>query len=196
MMKWELQTHEVNAFCYYSNILDDDQIQSIVEMGDKLVLEDALIGGDLNEPGKIDKEVRNTLIGWVPTTEDNAWLYRTLTDIITAANDKWFGFDLNHIESLQYSVYKENGFYEKHIDHFHRGPGQYPRKLSFTLQLTDPSEYEGGEVMIHNAKEPWAIPKDKGTITFFPSYTLHEVLPVTKGIRKNLVGWVHGPRWK
>ena len=71
-----------------------------------------------------------------------------------------------------------------------------PRKLSFTLQLTDPSEYEGGQTMIHNAKEPWAIPQTKGTITFFPSYTLHEVLPVTKGTRKALVGWVHGPRLK
>jgi PKHD-type hydroxylase len=64
------------------------------------------------------------------------------------------------------------------------------------LQLTDPEEYEGGQTYLITSQEPFPIAKEKGSITFFPSYTLHEVKPVTKGTRKALVGWIHGPRWK
>jgi PKHD-type hydroxylase len=193
---WQLHTHTVNAYCYYENVFDSDMVDGIIELGDTLETGNAMIGGDFQSEGGEDTNVRITSIAWIPATDDTAWLYRMLTDITMQANDKWFGFDLHHIESLQYSVYDKGGFYDKHIDHHYQGPGQMPRKLSFTLQLTDPSEYEGGQTMIHNAKEPWAIPQTRGTITFFPSYTLHEVLPITKGTRRALVGWVHGPRLK
>lgn len=194
--RWELQTHTVNAYCYYANVFDTDQVDGIIKAGDAEIIQDAQIGGDFSAPGKVDVDTRKTKISWIPATEDNAWMFRMLTDITLQANDQWFGFDLTTIESLQYSVYEDGGFYDKHIDHFYQGVGQLPRKLSFVLQLTDPSEYEGGKTMVWNAKEPWAIPQEKGTITFFPSYTLHEVTPVTKGIRRSLVGWVLGPRWK
>lgn len=193
---WELKTHTVNAYCYYTGVFDSDQIDGIIQLGDSLESSNAQIGGDLTNAGGENSNIRITTVSWIPATEDTSWLYRMLTDITTQANDQWFGFDLEHIESLQYSVYGEGGFYEKHIDHFYQGVGQHPRKLSFVLQLTDPSEYEGGKTLIHNAKDPWPIPQEKGTITFFPSYTLHEVTPVTKGVRKALVGWVHGPRLK
>lgn len=194
--KWELQTHTVNAYCFYQNVFDPDQIEGIIQAGDKEVLTDAQIGGDFSSPGKVAEDVRKTKISWIPSTEDNAWMFRMLTDITLQANDKWFGMDLHTIESLQYSVYHDGGFYDKHIDHFYQGVGQNPRKLSFTLQLTDPSEYEGGKTLIHNAADPWPIPQEKGTLTFFPSYTLHEVTPVTSGTRRALVGWVTGPRLK
>jgi PKHD-type hydroxylase len=191
---WQLHTHTVNAYCYYENVFDNDQIDGIIQLGDSLPSGNAYIGGDLNTAGMVDSNTRVTTLSWIPATDDTAWLYRMITDITLEANNKWFGFDLKQIESLQYSVYNEGGFYDKHIDHFYQGVGQLPRKLSFVLQLTDPADYEGGKTLIHNAKEPWPIPQTKGTITFFPSYTLHEVTPITKGIRKALVGWVHGPR--
>jgi PKHD-type hydroxylase len=87
-------------------------------------------------------------------------------------------------------------FYDGHVDHHFQGAGQFPRKLSFSMQLTDPSEYEGGSTRLITSHDPFAIPKTKGSITFFPSYTLHDVQPITKGTRKALVGWVLGPRWK
>jgi PKHD-type hydroxylase len=191
---WELKTHTVNAYCYYTNVFDSDQVDGIIQLGDSLESGNAQIGGDFTHAGGEDSNTRVTVVSWIPATEDTGWLYRMLTDITLQANDQWFGFDLEHIESLQYSVYHEGGFYDKHIDHFYQGVGQHPRKLSFVMQLTDPSEYEGGKTLIHNAKDPWPIPQERGTITFFPSYTLHEVTPVTKGTRKALVGWVHGPR--
>lgn len=193
---WQLHTHTINSYCYYTGVFDDDQIDGIIQLGDSLEMGNAQIGGNFETGGGEDPNVRITTVSWVPANEDTGWLYRMLTDLTLQANEKWFGFDLQHIESLQYSVYNVGGFYDKHIDHHYQGPGQLPRKLSFTMQLTDPSEYEGGQTLIHNAAEPWPIPQEKGTITFFPSYTLHEVTPVTKGTRKALVGWIHGPRLK
>ena len=194
--KWELQTHQVNAYCYYQNIFDNDMIDSIIETGDKLEIGDAYVGGDIQKGGVIDESIRKTKISWINGTAENAWLFRKLTDVIQAANNQWFGFDLTTIEALQYSVYHKTGFYDAHVDHHFQGAGQYPRKLSFTMQLTDPSEYEGGDTRLITAKDPFTIPKEKGTITFFPSYTLHDVTAITKGTRKALVGWILGPRWK
>ena len=194
--EWQLYTHQINAYAYYSGLFDSEMLDGIIETGEKIKAEPAAVGGDFTVAGGTNDSIRKTTIHWIPTVEDNAWIFRKLTDVILQANQQWFGFDLNNIENLQYSVYNEGDFYEKHVDHHFQGAGQYPRKLSFTMQLTDPSEYEGGETMLITAKDPFPISKDRGTITFFPSYTLHEVKPITKGIRKALVGWIHGPRWK
>jgi len=194
--EWQLHTHQVNSYAYYSGLFDNEMLDGIIETGEKIKAEAASVGGSFTNAGGPNESIRKTTIHWIPTIEDNAWIFRKLTDVILAANEQWFGFDLNNIENLQYSVYNVGDFYEKHVDHMFQGAGQYPRKLSFTMQLTDPSEYEGGETMLITAKDPFPIPKDRGTITFFPSYTLHEVMPITKGTRKALVGWVHGPRLK
>ena len=69
------------------------------------------------------------------------------------------------------------------------------RKLSFSLLLSDPDEYEGGDLIIATVNGHHIIPKGKGLIVFFPAYTEHEVTPVTKGIRRSLVGWIHGPHF-
>lgn len=193
---WQLDTHTVNSYCYYSGVFDNEMLDSIVEMGDALEARDALTGGGPNQAPSKNEGIRKTTLSWINPDENNAWLFRKLTDVITTANNAWFGFDLKSIESLQYSVYNEGDFYGAHTDHFFQGPGQYPRKLSFSMQLTEPDEYEGGETLILTSEQGFAIPKDRGTITFFPSYTLHEVKPITKGTRKALVGWVHGPRLK
>lgn len=193
---WLLTTHTVNAYCYYEGVFEKESLDAIIEMGDNRYEKTLASIGGQGGGGVVDPEIRKTTITWIPPEEETAWLYRRLTDIITEANSKWFGFELEHIESLQYSVYHEGDFYDKHVDHHFQGPGQYSRKLSFVMQLTDPSEYEGGKTLMHTEKTPFAIPQTKGTITFFPSYTLHEVEPVTKGIRKALVGWVSGPKWK
>lgn len=70
------------------------------------------------------------------------------------------------------------------------------RKLSMVIQLSDPSEYEGGELLLHLGNNPTRIERKKGLAVFFPSYILHEVTPVTKGERYSLVAWVHGKPFK
>ena len=71
------------------------------------------------------------------------------------------------------------------------------RKLSFTLQLSDPDEYEGGNVqLIDESGKSYIAPRQRGTIILFDSRTQHRVIKVKKGVRKSIVGWVLGPRWR
>ena len=103
---------------------------------------------------------------------------------------------INILFDRQFTEYDESdsGFYTAHVDNGETLAGF--RKLSFVLQLTDPSKYQGGELVLHIGPEPTTLPRDRGKLLFFPSYTLHEVKPVTQGIRHSLVGWVAGPRFK
>ena len=71
------------------------------------------------------------------------------------------------------------------------------RKLSLILQLSDPDDYEGGEVQFMNSSgKSFFAPKTRGTILVFDSRTMHRVKKVTSGNRKSIVAWVEGPRWK
>ena len=85
--------------------------------------------------------------------------------------------------------------YKWHID---KGPGEDrpPRKLSMVLGLLDSDEYEGGDFEIKTGVESQVLPIKKGRVIAFPSWTLHRVTPVTKGIRKTVVVWVGGPKFK
>ena len=104
------------------------------------------------------------------------------------------------LSSLQYTIYNEGDFYNWHTDH-HLKPykNNTVRKLSFTLCLND--EYEGGDFEICDPHpEPdlsttTTFKFKKGTMIVFPSHIWHRVKPVTKGIRKSLVGWVVGNQW-
>ena len=70
-------------------------------------------------------------------------------------------------------------------------------KLSFSLQLSDPDDYEGGNFqLIDESGKLYVAPRKRGTIILFDSRTQHRVLKVKKGRRKSIVGWVVGPRWK
>ena len=74
---------------------------------------------------------------------------------------------------------------------------EYVRKLSFTLQLSEPDEYEGGNVQfIDDENKTFFAPRQRGSMVLFDSRTQHRVLKVKKGVRRSIVGWVLGPRWK
>ena len=64
------------------------------------------------------------------------------------------------------------------------------------MQLTDPSEYEGGNLQTMTTGDPANVRKQRGLIVVFPSYVLHQVTPVTQGSRQSLVAWVSGPAFK
>ena len=89
----------------------------------------------------------------------------------------------------------QGSFYDWHYDVNWKGESAYDRKLSICVQLCNPSEYEGGNFEFDEVKTT-ADFRSKGTVLVFPSYLRHRVLPVTSGIRRSLVAWFVGPRWK
>lgn len=103
--------------------------------------------------------------------------------------DRLYHFDVSSIEPLQYAEYHsyDNGGYDWHMD---IGTGAANcRKLSISVQLSDPSDYDGGDL------EFWGTgvaDRDQGKLIAFPSYLLHRVAPVTRGVRRSLVAWAIG----
>lgn len=72
------------------------------------------------------------------------------------------------------------------------GVGISNRKLSVVLQLSNPNEYEGGELQMNTGGSIINVPKEKGLICFFPSFVLHRVTPLSSGLRRSLVTWLCG----
>ena len=177
--------------CAYANsVFADAEIDKILQSVGPL--EDATI---YNGASDISANDRNSKIDWIPAGSDTDWIYNRISEAVFNLNNSYFQFDIDSIESIQYTEYdvSYNGKFDTHVDD---GP-EPSRKLSFTLQLSDPSEYEGCEVELFRfSTEGITLPKQKGTISVFPSFALHRVNPITRGNRKCLVGWVHGPRWK
>lgn len=180
-------------FCYWEGFLDDSEINYILSRPEWHNQSDAQIGGGFE--GKVDKEKRRTDVSWMFPDQANAHIWEKISNTIWSANRQFFRFDLRGCyEAMQLGVYTEHdqGHYDWHIDSGLE-TNTVPRKLSMALLLSDPSEFEGGELQIMRAGVPESVEQKRGRAWFFPSYLMHRVTPVTKGIRRSLVMWVGGP---
>jgi len=204
---------EVHPVYWIPDFLSDEEIQKIIEYTKNLPTEDAKIGGNIQEeekkPFTLDYHIKNPNLGNVPRTRitnlkwidlnpDTNWLYKKIINQIHKVNQENFDMILKFVENLQFSEYTESqqGFYGKHNDCGDSGRLESfvdIRKLSFSIQLTDEKEYEGGDLILYVDGKEVKAPKSKGTIVFFESNIQHEVKPVKKGIRHALVSWVQGP---
>lgn len=158
---------------------------------------DATIIGD-SASGEKSLDVRSSKIKWIPHSNDWNWLYNKFQDMITEANDELWNFNIYDIvEEIQYTEYhaSDKGHYDWHQD---IGPGDASlRKISLTVQLTDSDLYEGGDLEIWQGGEVRdKTPRGSGIVIIFPSYMMHRVTPVTKGVRRSLVLWVGGEHYK
>lgn len=204
---------------HFTNIPDKiiDIIEEDLKDNFDTQLIDSRVGG--GNYGTVDRSKRNARNAWIPTSH---WLGGYLWHYVQRANRENFLYDLENIdgESLQYTVYGDGEFYGWHNDsgissHYkpvracNRGSSEEitqdfinencekVRKLSFSLLLSDPEEYDGGNLqLIDENGKPYIAPRIKGAIVLFDSRTQHRVQKVTKGVRKSIVGWVTGPRWK
>jgi len=148
--------------------------------------------------GGVDETVRRSSIFWIPKVKRYDWIYKRILDLIGKSNDEFFHFDLNEIaETLQFTKYGPGEKYDWHVD----GGGiqlQGLRKLSLVIQLSDPCDYEGGELQIGTSTDDKieVADKNKGCTIIFPSYMRHRATEVTKGTRYSLVLWVSGPPFR
>ena len=160
------------------------------------------------------KRKRNSDLVWL----NDPWIYKELHPYIHQANRAaGWNFEWDRSESCQFTKYKLNQYYDWHQDSwdkpYDRKDPNNPehgkiRKLSMTCQLTDGSEYQGGELEFdfrnyephmrdeskHRVQCKEILPK--GSIIIFPSFVWHRVKPVTRGIRYSLVMWNLGYPFK
>ena len=146
---------------------------------------------------------------------NDTWIYKEIHPYVNKANkNAGWNFDWLRSESCQFTKYKHNQYYDWHCDSWDKpyekeGPEKgMIRKLSVTYQLTDSSEYSGGELQFdtrsydphmrdeykHVITSKEILPK--GSIVVFPSFVWHRVQPVTKGTRYSLVIWNLGYPFK
>lgn len=185
----DLATNERN-YASWENGFSDDEISRIRNLGDALVLNTATTdSGDINP-------IRKAKVGWIENNNDSGFIYDKLGYIGRMLNGQFFEFDLyGFVEDIQYTVYQSGSDkYEWHMDKGNLNAP--PRKLSLVVQLSDPSEYEGGDLEFMVQFEPITAEKKKGLIYAFPSYVMHRVTPVTAGTRKTLVIWLCGNKFR
>lgn len=198
----------IYPYCYWNNSFTETELNDISDMLSLQPTTDALISSENPDPtqtGPIpstNDNIRRSKISFITPNENTEWIFSRFNQIIEHVNNKWYNFDLNGYDQIQYTEYHGSnlGYYNWHTDIF---LGKLPkndfietRKLSLSLLLNDPDEFEGGELQIGHESHFESIKMDRGTAILFPSWQVHRVAPVTKGIRKSLVIWVVGPKFK
>lgn len=177
-------------------------------------LKDSVIQDDHNQ---LNKQVRNSKNAWISASN---WIGGFVWHYVQSMNRENFRYDLTAIdgECIQYTEYSAGQFYNWHIDagiercynpqitisqenniseDLKILSGEYIRKLSFVVQLSSHEDYTGGELQLMNPDgTTFFAPKQRGTVIVFDSRTPHRVRKVKSGVRRSLVGWVVGPRWK
>lgn len=186
------QATALEPYAWWEGAFTEDQLNWLQERA-REATQVAQVGS--NAGGVEDKNIRRSSLSWLHKNEETRWVFETLGDVASAINAQYFRFDLVGFgEALQLTNYdqSDHGMYGWHQDY----NSKISRKLSLVLQLTDPSQYEGGNLEIAVQGEPHVVRKQRGLVVAFPSYVLHQVTPVVKGSRQTLVAWVSGPAFR
>ena len=203
------------SFCHFDTI--SAEMMDIIEEDlktnfDHLMDQSKLMGNQVN------LEKRSSRNAWIPTSH---WLGGLMWHYFKKANDEFFHYDIECIdaESMQYTQYELNQQYnwhqdegvasyykpqasgnrqdERRVQDFINREAEQVRKISCSLQLSDDEDYEGGGTQVRDVDSSMiTIPRGRGSLFFFDSRMQHRAKTVTKGIRKSLIAWAVGPRWK
>ena len=165
---------------------------------------DGAVGGLIGVRGpNVNTEVRRVKQRWLPINfEETKKIHNLCMEIFEEANRRCFGVNIDKVFEMFYGEYHaaDKGFYREHKDASLGSSGEiYDRKLSMTIQLSDPDEYEGGDFVFYDSSfdhPDKELLRQKGTAFVFPSILLHGIQPVTKGVRKCLVAFIEGPAWQ
>lgn len=184
-------------WCYYNQYFSKDQCEFIINEGLKLPDIKANLG--VNGENHND-EYRRSNVRFIQ--KDNpkfTWLFQEMWRMAIESNDMWFGFHLSKLDFIQLAEYDSayEGEYKKHHDVFWINGTNYHRKLTAVIQLSDPNDYEGGDLILHTQNEsPPSEIKKQGSVIFIPSFIEHQANKVTKGKRYSLACWFDGPLWR
>ena len=148
--------------------------------------------GRVTDQWELDKQVRSSTVAWMAVSPNTRWIYEKLWTAVEEVN-RCYRFDVFGIREVQVARYAPGDFYDWHLDIGKADTSS--RKLSLSVQLTDPENYDGGELLIHGYENEKPV-KEIGSVIVFPSYLSHCVNSVTSGTRWSLVAWVHGPPFR
>ena len=200
-------------YYYFKSALTDSQCDEIMAMGNEAIDDRIKTLGMAKATVVSDNQKsRNSDIGWL----DRQDLYDFVGYYVQTANEAaGWNFDWEYSEMMQFTKYDVGQYFTWHPDS-HANPytaenASNPlhagkiRKLSVTINLTDPAEYSGGDLQfllgpqgdnIENKIYTCEEIRPRGSIVVFPSHVWHQVTPVTRGTRYSLVMWCLGNPFK
>ena len=144
-------------------------------------------------------DVRRSVVRWIDRIPATATIFDRIGDAVARINATHYRFALDGMpERLQFTEYAGDGKYDWHTDIDPARPGMEPhlhagRRLSFSVQLSAPDDHDGGDFQIHVFGRQYTAARQLGAAIVFPAFQYHRVTAVTRGVRRSLVGWVHGP---
>jgi len=113
-----------------------------------------------------------------------------ITDQVFDVNRRIYDFRLVGVEHPVQLLWYGAESADRYVAHMDIGPVSSLRKLSFSLLLSDPATFDGGDLSF---SAPFPLARTQGTLTIFPSFLQHAVTPVTRGDRFVIVGFAVGP---
>lgn len=181
-------------FWHFTNAVPEDAckrlINSIEQLDSEVAKISSLISGD-KVVGIIDKKIRDVKKIQIP-----AWtgLGAQMAGMGLSANQQAWKFSVTCANQCDYLIYDVDGHYHAHTDTFMDPTQTECRKLTVLAFLND--DFEGGRLFLQIGCNKIYPPQNAGTVLVFPSFILHGVEPVTKGIRRSVVTWLVGPWFK
>tara|TARA_S200002703_G_C3744446_1_gene229017 strand:+ start:227 stop:901 length:675 start_codon:yes stop_codon:yes gene_type:complete len=210
-----------------NNYLTPDEVERIHKSSESIPWDSGRTGGNQDDPDApqeveeghgLNEDLRVSQIKWfdkynfIPSDINN----KIIEGLQIANRNADWNVNIDYFENFQYTQYTADrgkpGFYTWHTDHggMLNNDGTI-RKLSITIQLSEPDDYNGGHFQwLEPVNEFNQLTKEKvvdvhkmvqtapfsakaiGTMIVFPSFVYHQVTPVTMGTRKSLVGWACG----
>jgi len=186
-------------WCYFKEAFSPEECDYILETGLKIPAEKATMGV---KKEFVNDEYRKSDIRFITKQNtDFNFLFDKVWKLAIQANNEWFNFHITKLDYMQLAEYsaEDGGLYKTHQDVFWiNNDPLYHRKLTCVIQLTDPSEYTGGNFELHNVSEtPNAEEiRTRGTAIFIPSFVYHAATEIMEGKRHSLAVWFDGPKWR
>jgi PKHD-type hydroxylase len=169
-----------------SSVLTPDQVQTVTRLASGLSWRDGA-----TTAGPIARQVKRNEQADLSGATGTA-IKKLLREAVESHPVLRAAAQPRRFSSLMISRASKGGGYGRHVDNAFMGTGDRRLRtdLSFTLFLSDPSAYEGGELAVDTPSGEHVVKPEAGDLVLYPSTTLHEVRPVTSGERIVCVGWI------
>ena len=174
---------QATASGYFSR----EECRQILSLSENLLQKEGVVGSEYKQ-----SESRRSQVKFLHPATETRWIFQKLEMVLRNVNQSYNFNLLGFYEGVQIATYTMDGHYDWHTDLGSKSNST--RKLSISVQLSDSNDYTGGDLEFINLFDP--SPREIGSVIVFPAYLVHRVTPVTKGIRKSMVSWVHGPPFR
>ena len=179
-----------------SQLLSDKQCDLLVKSLDDTLWQEGKIQGGFASDNTIKTEkIRSVKQQGLPMNVEG-WPHKLIDNFAKQVNTQKTKFNILGFFNNDLPVvakYEPGDYYDWHID---CGRDSSNRKLSFTINLTDPKDYDGGDIEFLGVTTNKEAIRKKGAITIFPSFLTHRVTKIERGKRLAIVGWIHGDTFK